>query len=276
MPWSSMQSYLKSWFDYGTLSTNLTLVSIALAMAFGIIWLLTHWPPLFKSRWLWAVLVSSPFLTLLAMVFIQTPLQYYLSQGLSKIWNEVTYTDWLYLTAIPSLLIGCLVQAGALMLPVAVWWLASKRNLEPKMGMVIGAVAGVGYGIFEAVRSNTQIFAGGWNLSNITGMSDLLPFWGRFWAIAIYAAVTAIVGYGLAKNKGWRFYFLSAGLYLVSSYFVVFYFKGNIDYNQYEIITSGVAALLILASLYLRWRRNPDEMEIDETGESETPAQADI
>lgn len=54
-----MIAFFVSWFVYPDLSWTLLLVGIGLAIVFGAIWLTSHWPPLFKKHWLWAVLVTA-------------------------------------------------------------------------------------------------------------------------------------------------------------------------------------------------------------------------
>jgi hypothetical protein len=44
--------FFVSWF------ANPSLIGIGLALAFGTIWLVGYWPPLFRRPWLWAVLVG--------------------------------------------------------------------------------------------------------------------------------------------------------------------------------------------------------------------------
>ena len=134
MLWNSMYAYLKSWFIYPDLAGHLLVVGIALAIVFGAIWLLAHWPPLFKKPWLWAVAVVSAFLTLLAIVFVQIPLQYYVGKALEHFWSQTTLTDWLYLAGIPQILISGLVQEGAKMVPMVVWWWRSGRSIDPETG----------------------------------------------------------------------------------------------------------------------------------------------
>jgi len=64
-----MVLFFKSFFQ------NPSAWGIGLAIAFGAVWLACYRPPLFKKPWLWAVLVSSPFIALAAASFIQIPLQ---------------------------------------------------------------------------------------------------------------------------------------------------------------------------------------------------------
>ena len=135
-------NFFTSWFVYPGLSWNLILSGIGLAIVFGAIWLTCHWPPLFKQHWLWMVLVSSAILSLVAVSFIQIPLQIWVGQALRHFWSEGILIVWLPLVSIPQILLSGLVQEGAKMVPIAVWWWRRGRNIDPRLGLAIGAVAG--------------------------------------------------------------------------------------------------------------------------------------
>ena len=59
-----MVNFFVSFFENPSGSGIYLAISIGLAIAFGVVWLAGYRPPLFKKPWLWAVLVSSPFLAL--------------------------------------------------------------------------------------------------------------------------------------------------------------------------------------------------------------------
>jgi RsiW-degrading membrane proteinase PrsW (M82 family) len=263
MLWDTMSSYLKSWFDFSGLAWHLVAIGIALAVVFGAIWLLSQWPPLFKKPWLWAVVVVSAFLTLLAVVFVQIPLQWYAAKAEQHFWSSATLTHWLLLTGIPALIISGLVQEGAKMVPIVAWWWRSGKKIDPKLGLAIGALAGAGFGIFEATWAHTQTFMAGWtwNVVSSSGWQGLLPFWDRFWAIAMHTAISALVGYGLAKGKGWQFYLIASVLHAAVNFLVLPYRRGMLTFNQVEILLAGAAAIITLAALWLRWQKDTEEME---------------
>ncbi len=260
MLWETMVNFLKSWFDYPGLTWDLMLVGIALAIAFGVIWLLGYWPPVFKKVWFWPVLVVSAFLTVLAITFVQIPLQYYMNQGFVNTWDTATLIDWLLLVFVPLVLVSGLVQEGAKMVPVTIWWWRSGKNIDPKMGLVIGAFAGAGFGIFEAVWQHNSVFAAGWTtqMISIYGFEGILPFWERFFAIGFHIAVSALAGYGLAKGKGWQFYLIASGLHGLLNWGVVLLQKGYLNSIQLEIYVAGIAAIVTAVVLMLRWRMNHD------------------
>jgi len=263
MLWEQMQYFLKSWFIYPDLKWGLMLIGIGLALVFGAIWLICHWPPLFRKHWLWAVAVFSAFFTMLAVTFVQIPLQYYVGQALEHFWNIQTLYDWLLLAGLPGVLLSGLVQEGAKMVPMVAWWWRSGRNIDPKLGLAIGALAGASFGIFEAVWGHNQVFMAGWTWQEVQsgGLLALTPFWDRFWVIAFHIAASSLAGYGLAKGRGWQFYLIAAGLHGLINYVVLPYRKGQMNFNQVEIYVAVVAALVTAVVLWLRWRKGKEEKE---------------
>ena len=252
-----------------------------MAAVFGIIWLLGLQPRFNQKPGLWIVLIVSAFLTVLAMTFVQIPLQYYYGEAITSSLNQNTIADLLLLVGIPTVLISGLVQEGAKMIPMVFLWQQSGRKIEPKEGLIIGAMAGVGFGVFEAIWLHNQTFMAGWTWDYVSfgGFEALIPFWERFWVIALHIALSAIAGYGLAKGKGFPFYLLVAFLHSAVNYMTVLYAKGIFTANQLEIVIAGMAALVMLAVLWLRWRKGKEEpampVEAVEQKEPDIPAETD-
>ena len=268
MLWDQMITFLKSFFVYEGVGWDLMLITIALAIAFGAVWLCAHWIPLMKKPQLWGVMVSSAILTLLAVTFIQIPLQHYAGTALNKLWDSSTLANWLLLAGIPSVLISGLVQEGAKMVPMVVWWWRSGKTITPKLGLAIGAAAGAGFGIFEAIWAIGNTYAAGWTTQYISqyGFLGISPFWERFFAIGFHIAVSALVGYGLAKGKGWQFYLIAAGLHALLNYGVVVYqyfaFIRNsniITPTRLEIYIAVLAVIIAAVVMMLRWRKSREE-----------------
>ena len=245
---------------------------IGLGIVFGAVWLASYWPPLFKRPWLWAVLVSSAFLTMAAVYFIQNPLvnSIYKEQILSWLWSHGVLGRLVSLAGVP-LFMG-LIQEGAKLLPVVFWWRRSGRNLDPKLGLVIGAVAGAGFAILEAHLALNYVFNYG-----LSGMVSLWMqfgivngFWGIFFTVAAQTAFSAMAGYGLARGRGWQFYLIASALhgllYMALTIFpgFTYFVYGNPTASLgASIYTAVLAALVTGWALWLRWRRTTGIAEPD-------------
>jgi RsiW-degrading membrane proteinase PrsW (M82 family) len=253
----NMINYFKSFFQNPSGSGTYLAIAIGLAIAFGAVWLACYRPPLFKKPWLWAVLVSSAFLTLAAICFIQYPLQVWTGQALNHFWSEEVLMRWILLAAIPSILLTGLVQEGAKLVPVVVYWRRSGKNIDPKLGLAIGAVAGAGFAIFEAQYAHNLIFAEGWTwgLVQTYGFVALLGFWERFFTVAAHIAFSALAGYGLAKGRGWQFYLIASGLHALLNYSLVLRLAGLLTDVHLEIYIAVIAVLVTAWALWLRWRK---------------------
>jgi len=278
--WEQMMAFLKSFFVFPGLKPEWMLVGVVLALVFGAIWLCAHWLPLFKKPWLWPVMVVSAFLTLLAITFVQIPLQNWAGEAMMHFWDRMTLVDWLLLAGIPGVLLSGLAQEGAKMVPMVVWWWRSGRNIDPKLGLAIGAIAGAGFGIFEAVWVHNRLFAAGWTMQALQtdGFLGVAGFWERFFAIGFHIAVSALAGYGLAKGKGWQFYLIAAGLHALLNYGAVvrqyIYFQKGFDtLVQVEVFVAILAVAVAVWALLLRWGRTEEmemETEIDAAEPTET------
>ena len=253
-----MVDFFVSGFIYpGILWTSL-LLGIGLAIVFGAIWFAPYWTPILKKPWAWAVLAGSAILTWAAAAFIQIPLQFLAGQALEHFWSLEILMSWLLLTAIPQILLSGLVQEGAKLVPVVVYWWRKGRNIDPKLGLAIGAVAGAGFGIFEAAWAHNTIFAAGWSWEAVqtSGLVALAPFWERFFAVAFHTAASALAGYGLAKGWGWQFYLIASFLHAFLNYSVVALQSGLITVIQLEIFAAVWAILVTGGALWLRWRKS--------------------
>jgi len=244
-------SFFKSFFQ------NPSAWGIGLAIAFGAVWLAGYRPPLFKKPWLWAVLVSSAFLTLAAASFVQIPLQVWTGQALNHFWSQEVLMRWILLAGIPQILLSGLVQEGSKLVPVVAYWWRSGKNIDPKLGLAIGAVAGAGFGIFEAQWAHNLIFASGWTWGAVQtgGFMALLGFWERFFTVAAHIAFSALAGYGLARGWGWQFYLIASVLHGLLNYSVVLLQAGLLTTVHVEIYVAVLAVLVTAWALWLRWRK---------------------
>jgi RsiW-degrading membrane proteinase PrsW (M82 family) len=232
-------------------------VSVGLAIGFGAVWLACYWPPLSKRPWLWAVLVSSAFLTLVALWFIQYPLQVLAWKALGHFWNQEVLVRWILLTALPTVIISGLVQEGAKLVPVVVYWRRSGRSLDPRLGLALGAVAGAGFAIFEAQWAHNQVFGSGWTWEVVQnyGFWAVGPFWERFFTVAAHIAFSALAGYGLARGRGWQYYLIVSALHGLLNYSTALYGSGRLTAVHVEIYIAVVALAVTGWALWLRWRK---------------------
>ncbi|MBA7473040.1 hypothetical protein ES707_08374 [subsurface metagenome] len=258
-----MIAFFVSWFVYpGILWTQL-LLGIGLAVVFGAIWFAPYWTPILKKPWAWAVLASSAILSLVAVTFIQIPLQVWSGQALNHFWSQGILMRWLLLAGIPAILLSGLVQEGSKLVPVVVYWWRKGRNIDPKLGLAIGAVAGLGLGVFEAVWAHNHIFLSGWSWEVVQtgGLIALAGFWERFFTVALHTGISALAGYGLAKGWGWQFYLLASFLHAFNNYVVILFQAGLFTIVHVEIFVAVWAILVTGGVLWLRWKKTAELTE---------------
>jgi RsiW-degrading membrane proteinase PrsW (M82 family) len=253
----TMIKFFVSGFYFPNITLPALFAGIGLGIIFGAIWLICYWPPLFKKYWLWLVIISSAILCWFAVAFIQIPLQLLVGQLLGQFWSEEIIVKWLLLAAIPQILLSGLVQEGAKLIPVVIWWRRNKTDFLPKMGLIVGAVAGAGFGIFEAVWAHNTVLASGWTWQAIQaqGLGALIPFWERFFAVPFHIASSALAGYGLARGWGWQFYLIASFLHALLNYSVVLLQSGMLTMVQLEIYGSVIAVVITGVALWLRWKQ---------------------
>ena len=139
----------------------------------------------------------------------------------------------------------------------------SGSNIDPKLGLAIGAVAGAAFGIFEAQWAHNLIFASGWTWAAVQtgGFMALAGFWERFFTVAAHIAFSALAGYGLAKGRGWQFYLIASALHGLLNYSVVLLQAGLLTALHVEIYVAVLAVLITAWALWLRWRKTADTVE---------------
>ena len=251
-----MRDFFLSGFIYPGLLWNQALLGIGLGIAFGAVWFLPYWTPVLKRPAVWSILAFSAFFGWVAVAAVQIPLQIWAGQALNYFWSQEVLMNWLLLAGIPQVLLSGLVQEGAKLVPIVFYWWRNDRNIDPKLGLAIGAAAGLGFGIFEAVWVHNRIFATGWTLELVQsgGLIMLAGFWERFFTVAIHIGFSALAGYGLAKGRGWQFYLLAAFLHSLANYCAVLFQAGTITIIQVESYVAAVAVLVTAGALWLRWR----------------------
>jgi RsiW-degrading membrane proteinase PrsW (M82 family) len=268
--WDTAVDFFVSGFVYPGLSWNQVLLSIGLAVLFCAIWFMPYWTPILKKAWAWAVLAASAFLGWIIVSFIQLPVQLWVGSGLIKIWSQEVLSRWLLLAGIPQMLISGVVQEAVKLAPVVYLWLRRKGAISPREGLFIGAVAGLGFGLFEAVYSHNLILASGWTWDYVRfgGLITLAGFWERFFAIAFHIAVSALAGWGIARGKGWQFFVIASLLHTLLNYGIIIASAGYFTVIHIEIYAAVIAVLLTGVMLWIRWRKSEDVGEtVGETGE---------
>lgn len=267
--WTQTWNFFLSWFAQPDIT------GISLAISFGIIWLAAFWPPLIRKPRLWAVLLASALLTLVSISLVQIPLQVLVGRGLGLAWSEEVLAAWIMLAAIPQILVSGLVQEGAKLLPVVFWWWRSGKRLTPRMGLLVGAVAGAGLGIFEAQWVHGMVLRSGWTWSMVSegGLMTLAAFWERFIIVAFHTSVTALAGYGLARGWGWQLYLVAALLHAVTNYSATFVQSGLLSYTEVEAFVTVWVVLITAGVLWLRWKETG---ALPASGEEEIPPPENI
>jgi RsiW-degrading membrane proteinase PrsW (M82 family) len=129
---------------------NPTFWGIGLAVVFGAIWLVFLAPQKLNRVTAWLVLLMGAAVFAPCIVWIQVPLQSLVTDLLLNWLGQNTLMNYVYLTAIPIILLSGIVQEGAKLIPTVVFWLFKERSLDPKLGLTMGALAGAGFGILEA------------------------------------------------------------------------------------------------------------------------------
>ena len=257
--WHAMLNAAEQWYVYQHVTALQLLVAVALAVAFGALWLTAHWPPIFKHPWFWVLGVGSAFFTMGVYAFIHTPLQFYYSKLVHHFLDSKTVVDWIMLLGIPSVIISGLVEEGAKMVPMVLYWRKQHRRITPAMGLAIGAVVGAGFGIFDAFQIFASQFGSGWTTAALgSGFNGIAGFWIRFFTIGLHMALSAMVGYGLARGKGWQYFLVASGFHAVFLYGNYFYQQGYFGVVQLGVFVACVSIVMTAIVLVVRYRQRRD------------------
>jgi RsiW-degrading membrane proteinase PrsW (M82 family) len=203
------------------------------------------------------VLAGSAFLTFIAIAIIQIPLQIWTINSMSDMWGEEAVLQWALLAGIPNIVYTGLVQEGAKLVPILIYRWRTESALDPRLMLVVGAVAGAGFGIFETQWAHNSIIASGWtwDLVRSEGVIALAGFWERFFTIGFHTGASALVAYGLSKGKGVLFYFLAAIAHAVLNYSVLLVQKGIFSFAFAEVYIAVIALIVAGTTIWLRWRK---------------------
>jgi hypothetical protein len=230
-----------------------------LATVSAAIWLACFRPPLISRPWLWAVLAGGAISAPIAIVITSFPLGYGVSWLISNLLGQQAVQSWGWLISIPSIFIFGLIWEGAKLVPVTVYWWRKNKDIDPKFGLLIGAVAGAGFGWLLAQWSNNFFIADNkwsWQLVQVHGFPALLGLWESFFVLGLNVASTALAGWGLAKGWGWKFYLLASSIYLVTNYNTVLVGYGLVSATQAQIIIAAWALIAVGVTLWLREKKS--------------------
>jgi RsiW-degrading membrane proteinase PrsW (M82 family) len=236
---------------------NPSILGWGCAIIFGAIWLACYRPPLFSKPWLWAVLAAGAVLAPVAIVLTSFPIGIGIMTLYSQFMSQEAIQSWGWLLSIPSIFIFGLVWEGAKLLPVSVYWWRKNMDLEPRLGLLIGAVAGAGFGILYtqwALNSYIADYSWNWELVQVHGFAAISGFWEGFFILGLNVASTALAGWGLAKGWGWKFYLIAGAVYLVTNYNTVLIGLGKISEIQAQFLIATLALIVVGVTLWLRER----------------------
>lgn len=241
------------------------LFGISISISIGIIWLLIYKIPVIKYRRFWIFPILSGLLGLVGLAFIQYPLNQLLGIFLKNFWTEVELQQNILIIGLLSVLIGGFSQEITKIIPFVIYRIFKKDEITSINGLILGAVAGAGFGVFEAQWMLNNLFNAGWTWTAVSenGVLALIPFWERFFAIGGHIAFSAIAGYGIAKGKGWRFLMLSALMHAALNYSAYLLKVGILTFIHVEILiavfTIGLTIAILSKENRNRFVKNPGE-----------------
>jgi RsiW-degrading membrane proteinase PrsW (M82 family) len=259
--------FFVSGFVYPGVTWSQLLIGIGLGLIFGAFWYALYWTPILGKPWPWAVLVGGAFLSWTALVFVQIPFQTWTSQAISFFWSQDIILRRLLIAGIPLVIISGLVQEGSKLLPIVIYWWRKGKNLNPKLGLVIGVAAGLGFGVFEAVWVHNSVFMSGWSWEAAKAyglLLAILPFLERFFTVAFHTAASAIAGWGLARGFGWQFYLIASLAHAILNYSTIFFQKGLLNQFQVEMFVAVFSLIMTAIALWLRYRKQEKQLDINQ------------
>ena len=229
---SQIITQLIAYFRYVTLSGS------GLSLLFALLWLLLYRPPLFKQPRLWLVMLGGALAGVLAVSAIQTPL----SSLINQLWHKDAGVGRLLLVGLLSVVTIGLVQEGAKLLPLLVLRRQQGGQLEEQQGFSAGAVAGFGYGFLETFYVMNFLFDTGWNWDVLANEYPALVLTSveRVCMLGLNMGLTALVGWGLAKGKGLRFYFVAVLIHAVVAF--ISFLMANLSFP----VVIGELALMVI------------------------------
>jgi RsiW-degrading membrane proteinase PrsW (M82 family) len=263
MPQTPPIEYFLSYFS------DANIFGVFIALLFGAIWIACFKPPIFQRLWLWEILAGSAIITLIAVSFIQIPIQNAIGMDITELMVAHNVKRAVLLNGIPLAIVAGIVQEGAKLIPPVIYWLLQKRDVSTRLMIIIGAIAGAGFGIFEAQWIHNMYFAVGWNWAILQdqGLITLIPFVERFIIVAFHTGACALTCYGLAKGPGWLYYLIIALVHAVIEYGNYLILSNVLPFAVIEIYITVLSFLIIAVALWLRWKKQTAiEMHVKTSG----------
>ena len=249
--------------------TDTNLFGVIIALVFGAIWIACFKPPLFQRLWLWEILAGSAIITLIAVSFIQVPIQNAIGKDLTELMSAYNITRAVLLNGIPLAIVVGVVQEGAKLIPPVIYWLLQKRDVNTRLMIIIGAIAGAGFGMFEAQWVHNMYFAAGWNWAILQdqGLITLIPFVERFIIVAFHTGATALICYGITRGLGWLYYLVIALIHAFIEYGNYLILTKALPFAAIEIYIAVLSLLVVAVALWLRWKKQTEvEMHVKTSG----------
>lgn len=248
----------KSFFAVPEIGLGLVLIALASALVFGAIWIAAFYPHIVKDYWAWIILVAGFIFTAILTAFLQMPLQYGSTKICDMFLSHQNMVTYMLVVSIPALIIAAIIQIGAKLLPVVIYWLSNKRTLEPKTALMFGAFAGAGIGIVQAFQLHSSLL---YIISQIHPLGVFVIFLESFLTVGFNICAIAIASYGMAKGKWWQYSLVIAALYFIINYITQLMNLQILAPLFAEIIIVIIALLTAAAALWLRWRKPAQQVE---------------
>jgi hypothetical protein len=159
---------------------------------------------------------------------------------------------------------------------------AVKKDFTPQLGLIAGATAGAGFGIFEAIWKLNLILPDIGFLSSLTnstlhylsaagfsyvkysllGSIPIMGVFGGFYSIVFHISAAALIGFGLAKRRGWQFYLLAVFLNALINYGAFLVYLPRITMVEGIIWVTVPLVLVTVFALWLRGYKPRVKLEV--------------
>lgn len=231
--------------------------SALLAAGFALPWLALLGSGWFKGRRVGiaaAAALAGAVLFPLSIAWVQVPIQGVLNSLWGSLLSVAEQRRYLLIVGLPSLIVASVVQESAKLLLAAGALRLLGGERKPRVGLALGAAAGAGYGGFEAFWIFNTILASGWTWATVqlAGVPALLGFVERFFTVPFHIGTAALIGYGCATGRPWRFWLLAITLHTLLNYCSLLIPAGLLDAIGTEVWCGAVAAVTLGAALAAR------------------------